>query len=379
MKMALSEKPVVAVDIGGTKITSAVITCEGKMISRTYRLTLAREGPQKVVNHIEKAIDLSLRKAAMELSDIGGVGIAAAAIIDISRGLVTEAPNLPRWRNIPLRERLAESLGKPVFLLNDASAAALGEHRMGAGRGLDNLIYITVSTGIGGGLVINGQLYNGTDGCAAEIGHMIVLIDGPPCKCGQRGCFEAMASGTAIARMARQRLASGAKSCLAELAHGKMEDVTAELVAVAARRKDGLALSVIDEAAGYLGIGLANLVNIINPQMIIIGGGVSKMGAMLLRPAGKSMKEHAFKLPARTVRVVRPGLGMDAGLIGAAIFTQEKLRPTYPAHPQKRHCEEPPQKCHCEERSDEAISSLPCHCEDAAAAAATYPAPGAKG
>jgi glucokinase len=188
-----------------------------------------------------------------------------------------------------------------------------------------------------------------------------------------------MASGTAIARMARQRLASGAKSCLAELAHGKMEDVTAELVAVAARRKDRLALSVIDEAAGYLGIGLANLVNIINPQMIIIGGGVSKMGAMLFRPAGKSMKEHAFKLPARTVRVVRPGLGMDAGLIGAAIFTQEKLRPTYPAHPQKRHCEEPPQKCHCEERSDEAISSLPCHCEDAAAAAATYPAPGAKG
>ena len=323
--MVRSEKPVVAVDVGGTKITAAVITRKGEMLSRTYRLTLAREGPQKVINHMVDAVQRSLRKAGLDLSAIGGVGVAAAAIIDIGRGLVSEAPNLPRWRNIPLRDRLEESLGKPVFLLNDASAAALGEHRMGAGRGLDNLIYITVSTGIGGGLVINGQLYNGTDGCAAEIGHMIVLIDGPACKCGRCGCLEAMASGTAIARMAQQRLAAGGKSRLAELARGKIEDVTAELVAQAARRKDGLALSVIDEAAGYLGIGLANLVNIINPQMIIMGGGVSKMGTMLFRPARKSMREHAFKLPARTVRVIRPRLGMDAGLMGAAIFAQESL------------------------------------------------------
>jgi len=323
--MARSEKPVVAVDVGGTKITSAVITREGQMLSRTYRLTLAHEGPQKVISHMVDAVERSLRKAGLELSAIGGVGIAAAAIIDIGRGLVSEAPNLPRWHNIPLRDRLADSLGKPVFLLNDASAAALGEHRTGAGRGLDNLIYITVSTGIGGGLIINGRLYNGADGCAAEIGHMIILVDGPACMCGQHGCFEALASGTAIARMAQQRLAAGGKSHLAELSQGKMENVTAELVAEAARRNDGLALSVIDEAAGYLGIGLANLINIINPQMIIIGGGVSKMGAMLFRPARKSMKEHAFKLPARTVRVVRPRLGMDAGLIGAAIYTRESL------------------------------------------------------
>ena len=323
--MVRSEKPVVAVDVGGTKITSAVITREGQMLSRTYRLTLAHEGPQKVINHMVDAVERSLRKAGLELSAIGGVGIAAAAIIDIGRGLVSEAPNLPRWHNIPLRDRLADSLGKPVFLLNDASAAALGEHRMGAGRGLDNLIYITVSTGIGGGLIINGRLYNGADGCAAEIGHMIILVDGPACMCGQHGCFEALASGTAIARMAQQRLAAGGKSHLAELSQGKMENVTAELVAKAARRNDGLALNVIDEAARYLGIGLANLVNMINPQMIIIGGGVSKMGAMLFRPARKSMKEHAFKLPARTVRVVRPRLGMDAGLIGAAIYTRESL------------------------------------------------------
>ena len=323
--MACSEKPVVAIDIGGTKITSAVITREGKMLSRIYRLTLAHEGPRKVISHMVDAVQVSLRKAGLDLSAIGGVGVAAAAIIDIGRGLVSDAPNLPRWHNIPLRNSLADSLGKPVFLLNDASAAALGEHRMGAGHGLDNLIYITVSTGIGGGLVINGQLYNGTDGCAAEIGHMIILVNGPACKCGQRGCFEALASGTAIARMAVERLEAGGKSCLTELTRGKIGDITAQLVSEAARRDDSLALNVIDESARYLGIGLANLVNIINPQMIIMGGGVSKMGGMLFRPASKSMKEHAFKLPARTVRLVRPRLGMDAGLMGAAIFTQESL------------------------------------------------------
>lgn len=323
--MGRSEKPVVAVDIGGTKITSAVITHEGEMISRIYRLTLAHEGPAKVIDHMVDAVQLSLRRVGLDISAIGGVGIAAAAIIDIGRGLVSDAPNLPRWHNIPLRDRLSDLLGKPVFLLNDASAAALGEHRVGAGCGLDNLIYITVSTGIGGGLVINGQLYNGTDGCAAEIGHMTILIDGPACKCGKRGCFEAMASGTAIARMAVERLEAGGKGRMAELTQGNMGDVTAEMVSQAARQGDGLALSVIDEAACNLGIGLANLVNIINPQMIIMGGGVSKMGGMLFRPARRSMKEHAFKLPARTVRLVRPRLGMDAGLVGAAIYAQESL------------------------------------------------------
>lgn len=323
--MVCSEKPVVAVDLGGTKITSAVITREDEMISRIYRLTLAHEGPQNVINRIVDAVKLSVRKAGLEMADIGDISIGAPGPVDINRGLVSGAPNLPRWHNIPLRDRLADSLGKPVFLLNDASAAALGEHRMGAGRGVDNLIYITVSTGIGGGLIINGRLYNGTDGCAAEIGHMIIKFDGPVCKCGQHGCLESLASGTAIADLAQMRLGKGEKSMMTVMADNKSRGVTAEVVAAAARKRDALALKVIEETAGYLGIGLANLVNIINPQMIIIGGGVSKMGEMLLRPARKSMKQHAFKLPAQTVRVVRPRLGMDAGLMGAAIYAQESL------------------------------------------------------
>jgi glucokinase len=295
------------------------------MLSRIYCLTLAREGPARVINRLIEAIGRAIEKAGMEIGQIGGIGVAAAGIIDINRGLVSDSPNLPRWHNIPLRDMLADSLRKPVFLLNDANAAALEEHKMGAGCGLDNLIYITVSTGIGGGMIINGELYNGTDGCAAEIGHMIIKIDGPVCKCGKRGCLESMASGTAIANLAQMRLRRGEESIMIGMADNKVGGVTAEVVAAAARKRDALALAVIEESAGYLGIGLANLVNLMNPQMIIIGGGVSKMGEMLLGPARKSMKKHAFNLPARTVRLVRPRLGADAELTGAAIYALEKL------------------------------------------------------
>ena len=324
--MARSERPVVAVDIGGTKIITAVFDGDGAMLSRVYCLTLAREGPARVINRLNETIGQAIEKAGLERGQIGGIGVAAAAIIDINRGLVTEAPNLPRWHNVPLPALIAGEFNLPVFLLNDASAAALGEHRYGAGRGLNNLIYITVSTGIGGGIIIDGELYNGTDGCAAEIGHMVIMVDGPACSCGRRGCFEALASGTAIGRMARERLSLGETSIMCALAGNVIEDVTSVTVAKAARKGDMLALDVIRTAAGYLGIGLANLVNIINPQMIIIGGGVSSMGAMLLGPARKSMKAHAFKLPANTVRIVRPALGTDAGLTGAAEYARQKGR-----------------------------------------------------
>ncbi len=322
--MNRSDQPVIAVDIGGTKIISAVITGDGGMLSRVHGLTLAQEGPKKVIGRLVETVKRSIGKAGLRISMIGSICVAAAGIIDYNKGLITEAPNLPGWHNIPLRNILAVELDTPVFLLNDASAAALGEHRLGAGQGLDHLIYLTVSTGIGGGIIIKGELYNGADGCAAEIGHMILQVDGPPCKCGQRGCLEALASGTAIARMAGERLARGEQSILTGMVDSSVKSVTSALVSVAARKGDTLACGVIDAAAGYLGIGLANMVNIFNPQMIIIGGGVSRMGEMLLKPTRKAMKAHAFKLPGRTVRVVRPGLGLDAGLMGAAVYAWQK-------------------------------------------------------
>jgi len=257
---------------------------------------------------------------------VGCIGIAAAGAIDINRGIVGDSPNIPHWHNIPLKDRLVEALGGPIFVLNDANAAALAEHRLGAGRGLNNVIYITVSTGIGGGMIIDGQLYQGTDGSAAEIGHMVIKIGGPLCKCGKRGCFEAMASGTAIARLAKARLRRGEQSMMLGLVQGKVGDVTAQTVAAAARKGDALALAVVEESAAYLGIGVANLVNLMNPQMVIIGGGVSKMGEMLLRPTRRSMRANAIELPAKSVRLVRPRLGVDAELTGAALYARDMLR-----------------------------------------------------
>ena len=320
--MKPSDKPVVAIDIGGTKYIVAVISGDHKILSRVYRYTLSREGPEKVIARLMSTIGEVIGKSGFKPSQLGGIAVAYAGLVDIDKGLVTEAPNLPHWNNVPLRDMLVDRFKMPAFVINDASAAALGEHRLGAGKELNNLIFITVSTGIGGGIIINGELYEGTDGCAGEIGHMIVQLDGPECNCGRRGCWEALASGTAIARMAKEGLRSGGKSILLDMTYGVIDDVRAETVAAGARKGDALCKRVINQAACYLGIGLGNLVNIFNPQMIIIGGGVSGMGEMILRPARRSMKEHAFKLPAGTVRVVRVGLGTDSGLLGASVYAQ---------------------------------------------------------
>ena len=323
--MKTAGKPVVAVDIGGTKIIVAVINNEGKMLSRAYRPTHAEQGPTKVISRLTSLIRLSVNRCGYEMKEIGGISLAVAGLIDINRGLVTVAPNLPHWKDICLGDILKDEFKIPAFLLNDASAAALGEHCFGAGIGIDNLIYMTVSTGIGGGFIFDGKLFNGTDGSAAEVGHMIVMADGPACPCGQNGCLEALASGTAIARMAREHLSEGQRSILQDIVGKQTASVTAEHVAMAGRKRDVVALAIIREAAYYLGIGLSNLVNLLNPQMIVIGGGVSAMGEMLLRPARKSMKEHAFKLPAATVRVVRAKLNPDSGVLGAAAYAYSRL------------------------------------------------------
>ncbi len=231
---------------------------------------------------------------------------------------------MPHWRNVQLRHILAEKLGVVTYIINDASAAALGEYRFGAGRGFDNMIYLTVSTGIGGGIIVDGELYSGADGCAGELGHMTIEVDGPQCHCGNFGCLEALASGWAVVREAKTRINQGEKSSIIELVDGRFESITAETVAVAARRGDQLAANIVRDAANYLGVGLANLVNIFNPELIVIGGGLSKMGNMLLKPARKVLKERAFTLPARTVRLVRARLGGNAGIIGAAAYVFER-------------------------------------------------------
>ena len=316
--------PVLAIDLGGTKILSAIISSSGKVITTDRRLSLADKGPESVLNRIFTSVDSLLSQNNIGLSQLHSISIAAAGIIDSNQGVITLSPNLPGWQDIPLRDIIKEKYKVDTFLLNDASAAALGEHQFGAGKGVNSLIYLTVSTGIGGGLIIDGKLYLGACGSAGEIGHMTIDVNGPKCSCGNTGCLEALASGTAMAREAIRRIKQGENSSLTVIVGGKIEDITAEKISIAAQGGDSLALEVISEAVTYLGVGLANLVNIFNPEMIIIGGGVAKMGDLLFEPAGQAVRERAFQLPAQAVRIVPARLGDNVGVLGAAVFARQQ-------------------------------------------------------
>ena len=312
--------PVLAIDVGGTKIRIAIISGKGKIIAKEQRLTLADEGLEAVTGRIISGIDRLLRLKNLAPSQLHSIGIAAAGAIDSEKGLITSSPNLPGWCDVPLRDIVKSKYGVDTFLINDASAAALGEHEFGAGRGVNNLIYLTVGTGIGGGIIIDGKLYLGPSGSAGEIGHMTIDVNGQRCSCGNTGCLETLASGTAMAKEAIKRIKQGEKSSLTEIVGGKIENITADTVEVAARGGDSLASEVISEAATYLGVGMVNLVNIFNPEMVIVGGGVAKMGDLLLNPARQVVQERAFQLPAQAVRIVQAQLGDDSGLLGAAAF-----------------------------------------------------------
>ncbi len=317
---------VIGIDLGGTKVSTALVDSTGKIIAHDYRETRAVEGLQAVVGRMLDGARMVMAQAGMERSQVAAVGVGAPGPLDIEAGVVVAPPNLPGWDHVPLKQLIENGLGITAFLENDANAAALGEHRFGAGRGTEHMIYVTVSTGIGGGLILNGRLYHGASGMAGEIGHITVVPYGPLCGCGNRGCLEALASGTAIARQARERVARGVPTLISDLAEGDPEHITAKLVAEAASQGDVEAQEIIAEAMNYLGIGMANLVNLFNPQLIVIGGGLTSIGESLLGPVRRAVNQRAFREQAQAVRVVRAGLGSNVGVLGAAAVALAQLR-----------------------------------------------------
>lgn len=316
--------PVLAADIGGTKILAALVTRDGQVLAKERRPTMADKGPQTAISQLFSALDslLSLRK--MVPAQLHSLSIACAGGIDTARGVVTTSPNLPGWIDIPLRDVVKDRYRVKTFLLNDSSAAALGEHRFGIGRGTQNFVLLAVGTGIGGGIIINGKLYSGTVGSAGELGHMTIDVNGPVCNCGNTGCLEELASGRVMAREAKRRINQGEKSALVAMMAAKIEDITAEKIGVAARHGDKLASEVITDAATYLGVGMVNLVNIFNPEIIAIAGGVANLGDLLLEPARRIVRERAFPVAARAVKIVTAQLGDEAGVLGAAAFAFEQ-------------------------------------------------------
>ncbi len=314
---------ILGVDLGGTKIATVVATAQGEILSRGYSPTLAQAGPDAVISSIFTTIEETVAQDKVELSQLLGIGIAAAGIIDGDNGKVVFSPNLPGWNEVPLRDAVEQRFGVPAYLGNDANLAALGEWCFGVEKKVANLIYITVSTGIGGGIIADGKLYTGACGTAGEVGHMTIDVNGPRCNCGNIGCWESLASGTALAREAVKQINQGAYTSIIEFVNGDVSRIDAKIVSLAARQGDKLAKELISHLGYYFGVGLANLVNIFNPELILIGGGLAKMGDLLLEPAINVVKERAFKTPLNSVEIKPALLGDDSGVLGAVALVLE--------------------------------------------------------
>jgi glucokinase len=301
----------ILVDLGGTHVRVATATAE-QLLVRLQERTHLLDGPAGVEGQIVGMAREALRQTGRESTDARRLVISTPGPLDPNHGVVVEAPNMPGWDYVPIKADLEQALGVPVTALNDANAAALGEHRFGAGRGKHHLVYLTISTGIGGGVVVNDVLLEGASGTAGEIGHMTIDRHGPVCTCGNIGCLEILASGTSIARRFGELLAAGERSVVTE-----WTDVpTARDISRAAAEGDPLAASLFHDAARAVGTGVVNCVHIFNPEIVVLGGGVTNAGDLLFDPIRDMVARHAMKIPRDTVAVVRAELGDDAGLYG---------------------------------------------------------------
>jgi glucokinase len=315
----MERKLLAATDLGGTKIYTVVAEKGGPVLARVRLDTRAQDGPAAVMEQIALSVEQAVFHAGADKGQLAAVGICLAGFFDWQSRLMIHSPNLEGWNGIAVEKRLSDRLGVPVLAENDANAAALGEARHGAGAGSRDLVFITVSTGIGAGLIQNGQLYRGTRGFAGEAGHMVIKPDGPLCGCGRRGCLETVASGTAIARLAREAIQAEKQTVLKQYA----QPVSASDVFAAARAGDAVATAILDEAMLYLGLGLVNLVNLLNPEVIVLGGGVAEAGEQLLAPLASIIARHAVAPAAQAVTLRKAALGVEAGVIGMLTLLED--------------------------------------------------------
>lgn len=318
-----SHRAVLAVDLGGTRMRGALVSESGEVLARDAIPTQAAKGEPAAMKRLAGL----LRRLMGEVPEAEpvGIGVALASPVDPETGLVFNPPNLPTWHGTTPAADLAGHLGLSSWVHNDASLAALGEYVYGIGAGTRSLVMITLGTGVGGGLIVNGRVYGGHRGFAGEIGHLVVDSAGPQCPCGGRGCLEMMVSGTAMARIARERLAAGERSLVRKLVRGDLEKVRAETLVKAEERGDPLAGEVLRGAADYMGIGVATLRSVLDPELIIIGGGVSRNLHLFFPRLVASAKAHAMDVNKASCPVVPTVLGDDAGLLGAAALAWEGL------------------------------------------------------
>lgn len=313
---------VIGVDLGGTNLRTGLLTAQGEIIYRHKEATHVSDGWQKVVSRLVQDIQMQRQYAVQRGFTVAAVGVGAPGVIHVDEGVVVRSPNFPDWNNIPLKALLEEALAVPVVIENDANAAALGEQWRGAGQDIKSMILLTLGTGVGGGIILDSKIWHGADGMAGEIGHMTLMPEGRPCSCRNVGCLEMYASARGILQSFRECHAeSGSKTRFNEA-------MTAADVYEAARTGDITALRVMKDMGTMLGIGIANLINIFNPERVVIGGGVKDAWPLFIDSVREEVTRRAFEVPARRTQIVPSLLGDDAGMVGAAAAALQKIKKT---------------------------------------------------
>ncbi len=309
----------IASDLGATNLRVGLVSMKGQL-EQKIELETPQDNPDEVINLIVNAVSrLDIKNKA-----VSGIGVGIGGLVDFDNGKVLYAPNFT-FENIYLKEILSSKFKLPVFIDNDANTAALGEKVFGSGKNIDNMVLLTLGSGIGGGIIIDGQIYRGSSGVAGEIGHMIIQIGGPKCMCGNEGDLESLASGRALDREARKAVRNSKDSLMFKLADGNIERINGVLVTKAALQGDELANKLISQHAQKLAVGLANVVNIFDPELIVLSGGMSETGNLLLSPAKKALKNLIFADIKNVTKIVFGDLGPEAGILGAAALVFKQL------------------------------------------------------
>jgi glucokinase len=316
-------KVFVGCDLGGTNIKAGLVNVEDGLVLVSNSIpTLARQGPEAVLERMAKLIGDLINQSQINKKQIGGLGISAPGMIDLEKNETLFLPNLySEWRNVPVGERMKSYLGLDVAMLNDVRAITFGEWAFGAGKGADSMACFAIGTGVGGGLVVNNQLVLGYGGTAGELGHQTVDLNGPLCGCGNYGCIEVFSSGPAIAAEAGRGIRQGWSTKIVDLIDHDLNQLTPEIVAKAAQMGDKLALEVWDRAGTYLGVGISNILTSVGVKRVVIAGGVAKAGNLLLDPIKRVVKQRVFLMPVEKVEIVNAKLGNDAGTVGMAAWS----------------------------------------------------------
>lgn len=322
----IAKQKFIGVDLGGTHLRAAVVDVEsGEITSLRQVPTLARDGHDAVITRMAALIEDVIRTSKISREDVGGVGIGAPGVLDLERGLVLFLPNLAgTWPNVPLQQLIRDAVGLPTHLINDARSATFGEWKFGTGRGVETMALFAIGTGVGGGLVIKGRLHLSLGGTAGELGHQSIDFNGPRCGCGNLGCLEVYASGPAITAYGIKAVVQGLTTRIGEMVDYDLNKITPEVIYRAALAGDAIAQNIFEQVGKYIGVAAANVIVSVGAEKIVIGGGVSRAGELLLDPIRRTVKDRVHVAPVERVDVVLAGLGPNAGLVGAACWARER-------------------------------------------------------